>query len=139
MSIFRAERSERKKQNRFFLFSSHRQSNTVLIYRDSTGNILPLVSGEKDQIAKDNTDPMPFVRLENLLTGKYFHPEFSLRIISGLNRNCDSPHWKIIREGKKKTKEFEFELNTTIGDSPFVQLENTQEYYYPSHYKLGNF
>ena len=40
----------------------------MLIYRDSTGQIVPLVSGENDQITKDNTDPMPFVRWEHLLS-----------------------------------------------------------------------
>jgi len=87
------------------------ESNTVLIYRDSAGKIVSLVSGENDQITKDNTDPMPFVR-----------------IISGLNRTCAAPAWKILRENKKKEKEFTVELHSTVGDSPALQLENAQEH-----------
>ena len=56
----REVREEYVKNN--FSFEKYPQSNTVLIYQDSAGSIVSLVSEESDQIKKDNTDPMPFVR-----------------------------------------------------------------------------
>ena len=52
---------------------------------------------------------------------------FLFRIISGLNRKCAAPKWKIIRDKQNKEKEFTVELTSVVGDSPALQLENTQE------------
>jgi len=89
-----------------------KKSKTVLIYQDASGQLASHVSVHEDHITKDNNDPMPFTR-----------------IISGLKKSCraSSLNW-MMRRTDKPSEGYNVDLNSTVGDSPSVQLESTKEH-----------
>ena len=66
-------------------------------------------SVHKDQIKKDNDDPMPIVR-----------------VINGLDRQCEVPLTVIMTRDKGKEKSYDFNFEGGM-DSKIVHLENTRK------------
>jgi len=94
-------------------FALAEKSRTFLISSHGEGDPEVLQSVHKDQIEKDNNDPMPFVRL-----------------IASLDRTCSTPiSAKLIRS--KKTSEFYDLGSSSVGstwDSERVKMEHTKEH-----------
>ena len=88
-------------------------SRTVMVYKDSSeAQKLSYHTSEfEDRIEKDNSDPMPFVR-----------------IISAVD--CPSPSVQLVRVHEKESKQtkYTFNIDSGVDDSDYLQLKNTGKY-----------
>ena len=85
-------------------------SRTVMVYKDAPDaqKLSYYISEFEDRIEKDNSDPMPFVR-----------------VISGVD--CPGITAQLVRVHEKESKQtkYTFDIATGVDDSDFIQIKNT--------------